>query len=149
VKYKEEKYMATQPAVAKIDRATEIKNRMVRYFNEAVNQGKVSLVDEMFNPDYTFNGQPFPREANKQWILKLRAALPDVHFSVEAMLAEDNLVAFRWKLTGTDAQGHKQELTGTNIVTMDDQNMALSNMQNGHRTQTETFTDSLIYAPFG
>jgi predicted ester cyclase len=141
--------MATQPAPIKSDRAAEIKARMHRYFNEAINQGNVSLVDEMFNVNYTFNGTPFPREANKAWILNLRKMVPNLHFSTEAMLAEDNQVSFRWRMNGTTADGHVVELTGTNIVTMDDQNMALTNMQNGHRVEDGTaYTDSLIYGSF-
>jgi predicted ester cyclase len=136
-----------------LTRQQDMKQRMMRYFNDVINKGQVELIGQMFDPGYTFDGQPFSAALQTQWVQKLRAAVPNVHFEVQAILAEDASVAFRWKMTGTDLQGEQQELTGTNIVTMDDRNMALTNMQNGYRKvtargQTTTYTDKLIYGPF-
>ena len=107
-------------------------------------------------PDYTFDGQLQAGAQVKEWVTSLRTSFPDLHFALQAVLAEGNQVALRWQLTGTNTGGDaptgaKVVNTGTNILTMNDAGKCLTNMQNGTATavingQTVTHTDSLIYS---
>jgi predicted ester cyclase len=61
----------------------------------------------------------------------LRQKFPDLHFAVEAILAEDDKVALRWRMTGTDTQsGIKVTASGTNILVFVN-GQAVSNDQGG------------------
>ncbi|HEX2909205.1 MAG TPA: ester cyclase [Chloroflexia bacterium] len=77
-----------------------------RVVEEIWNQGKVELVDALLAPDYV-NHTPAPsfgpdREGYKQFLLSTHRSFPDVHFTVEYMVAEDDVVVFRLTFTGTN-----------------------------------------------
>jgi len=54
---------------------------------------------------------------------KWQAAFPDIHFSVEELIAEDEIVVTRWRLTGTHlgeylgqpATGNRVDVDGVSI----------------------------------
>jgi predicted ester cyclase len=103
----------------------------VRFFEQVFNQGDLAIIDELIGPDYTFNGVPTTPEATKAWAQSLRARFPDLRFMIETILGEDEKVALRWRMVGTDQQsGHKVTTTGTNILVIVD-GKALSNDQGG------------------
>ena len=103
------------------------------FWERAFTTGELTVVDELVGPAYTFNGDPMAPDALKQWITSLRASMPDLHFTVDDILAEGSKVAIRWTLVGTQTnKGVKQKMTtsGTNIIEIVD-GQALSNWQNG------------------
>jgi predicted ester cyclase len=103
----------------------------VRFFEQVFNQGNMGAVDDLLGPDYTFNGVPTSAAATKAWAQALRTRFPDLHFTIETILGEDDKVALRWRLVGTDTQSaHKVTTTGTNILVVVD-GKALSNDQGG------------------
>jgi steroid delta-isomerase-like uncharacterized protein len=79
-----------------------------RIFTEIFSQGKLDAADELFAPEFVphivnpLPGQP-PRgpEAVRWYARVLRHAFPDLHVSVEHMIAEDDVVASRVTWTGT------------------------------------------------
>lgn len=69
--------------------------------DEAFNKGDVSVVDDLFLPDFVNRTDGTDREAFKQSILAFRAAMPDIQATSEMVVAEGNWVAFRFTATGT------------------------------------------------
>jgi len=139
------------------DRQQRNKEVARRFFSEAFNKGNLAVVDESLAPSYVFDGQPQSAAQVKEWVTGLRATFPDLHFELQAVLAEGDTVALRWQLTGTNTggtspTGAKVINTGTNIATFSPEGKCLTNVQNGKSIvtvngKTETFTDSLIYNP--
>ncbi|HEY2016368.1 MAG TPA: ester cyclase [Bryobacteraceae bacterium] len=128
------------------------KAQATRFFLEAFNQGNLGVVDETIALNYKFNGQPQSRQDIKEWVTGLRTTFPDLHFTIQAILAEGNMVALRWQLTGThtggpNPTGNKAVNSGTNIITFDASGMGIDNMQNGQSiiTGSLTFDASEIY----
>ncbi len=111
-----------------------------RIFDEAFNQGKMEVIGEYIDPNYTFNGSTPDGKAvaaTTGWIEMIRAAMPDLHFTLEDIFGADDKVAFRWRLDGTNTgsfqglppTGKKISVTGTNIVTFA-HGKAITNWQN-------------------
>ena len=75
------------------------------------NTGDLSLVDE-FYADYTLHSPGMPdvqgTEAFKAFVTMYRTAFPDIHFTLEDMVAEGDKVAWRATTRGT----HQGELMG-------------------------------------
>jgi steroid delta-isomerase-like uncharacterized protein len=77
-----------------------------RYFNELFNQGQVELVPELLHPDYVNRspGSPdLPRGRDGVTIVvkALRAAFPDLEYTIEDMVIGMDAVAVRTTLRGT------------------------------------------------
>ena len=86
--------------------ATEEANKALarRLSHEIWSGGDVALIDRLITPAYArhaTDGELAGREALRQAILGLRAAIPDWTESLEAVLAEGDLVAYRWTGRGT------------------------------------------------
>lgn len=90
--------------------STEQNKAIVRRFLEEVfNQGKVEVADELVAPTYIRHGMPTPvppgPESLKQSAAAWRHAFPDVHGTVEDILAEGDRVAYRWTIRGVHRGG--------------------------------------------
>lgn len=111
-------------------RAELNKRLTIKYFDEVFNKQKFDVITELLSPLYTFNGEPSSVEGNKAWVISLHQTYPGLHFSIEAILAEEDQVALRWKMEAP-ANGDRPAgfITGTNIITFAD-GQALSNVQN-------------------
>ncbi len=89
------------------ERARLEKNKAIilRDGEEVWNKGDMAAVDELFASDYVRHvaGQPDlqGREALKQYVKECRTAWPDFHSTPEIMVAEGDMVAVRWRITGT------------------------------------------------
>jgi len=105
------------------------KANTIRFFNEVFNDGKMGVIDILISPEYKFNGIQTSPDGTRQWAEGLRAALPDLHFSIECILAEDAHVALRWRMTATKA-GKAGYITGTNILVFSN-GQAIANDQAG------------------
>jgi steroid delta-isomerase-like uncharacterized protein len=98
----------------------EINKAAFSRFHDAVNGGDLELIakviDEVVDPDLVFHA-PVPSgvtgvQALKQvWVTLLRA-FPDLHVATEDVLAEDDKVVYRNKVTGTH-QGEYRGLPAT------------------------------------
>ena len=97
--------------------STEENRSLVRrYVDEVWNAGNLELLDEMFSPDYkrylTPTMPPLTHQVQKQRLAGLRAAFPDIHLTIEDLIAEGDRVALRVTLRGTH-QGTFQGVSPT------------------------------------
>jgi steroid delta-isomerase-like uncharacterized protein len=103
-----------------------------RYLEKIWNEGKLKIEDEIFSADYVYHDPAAPEirgiEAHKQFVMTYRTAFPDLHFTIEDMIAKGNKVVTRWTSTGTHqgelmgipATGKATTGMGTNILRFED-----------------------------
>jgi predicted ester cyclase len=82
-----------------------------RYVEEPWNKGNVDALDEMCAPNFHLEGFGGVTEF-KAAILGFRKSFPDLHFTVEEIIAEGDKVAYRWTSRGTH-QGEYQGIAPT------------------------------------
>lgn len=71
-----------------------------RLWEEVWNQNDLSVCNEIFDIEYA--------KHESEWVPVVRAAFPDLHFSIEDMIAENDKVVTRYVFTGT----HQGEFWG-------------------------------------
>jgi len=76
-----------------------------RVWEEVFNKGNLDIIPEFFAPNYSFRS-PLGIEAKgpdgfKQMVAMMRAALPDLHCTIDDMFAVQDKVATRFTITGT------------------------------------------------
>jgi steroid delta-isomerase-like uncharacterized protein len=87
---------------------------MRNYIEEAWNKGNLDFIDKNFSSDFVthgipnFVGQPANRDGVKSVISTARNAIPDLHITIEDILAEGDKVPSSWVAKGT----HKGDLMG-------------------------------------
>jgi predicted SnoaL-like aldol condensation-catalyzing enzyme len=86
--------------------STEANKRVAqRIADEIFNQGNLDAVDVLFAADYVEHsplpGLPPTRESVKQIMASLRAAFPDLSYTTEAQIAEDDKVVSCMRAYGT------------------------------------------------
>jgi predicted ester cyclase len=105
-----------------------------RWYEEVWNQQSEAAIDAMFHRDGISYGFPSPESALKGpedfKIIHSNfcGAFPDLHVTVEDLIAEGDKVAARWTVTMTHLGDHlgirpsgvKASLTGTSIVVIKD-----------------------------
>src|SRR5713226_7625837 len=84
-----------------------------RLFEELWNQGNLSLADQLFTPNYTHHDSSSPDfghgpESERKRATLYRTAFPDLHLTIEDIIAEGDTVMTRWTCRGT----HKGDLNG-------------------------------------
>ena len=82
----------------------ENKTSARRIIEEAVNKGNLAVVDEILAPNYVYHsdsGDVKGPEGLKQYFTVLRTAFPDVNITIEDMVAEGDMVAYRFICKGT------------------------------------------------
>src|SRR5215469_5743106 len=77
-----------------------------RTFEEVFNQGNLALVDELVAPDYLNHEVPPDMksrgpDSTRQVVRMLRTAFPDLHVTIEDLVAEGDTVAGRVTMRGT------------------------------------------------
>jgi steroid delta-isomerase-like uncharacterized protein len=79
---------------------------------EVWNKGNLAVADEIFAPDVVLHGAPpeLPSgiEGIKAGVTAYRAAFPDLHLTIDDLIAEGDKVVSRWTMRAT----HKGELFG-------------------------------------
>jgi predicted ester cyclase len=99
-----------------------------RVWEEVFNKGNLEIVPEFFAPSYSFRS-PLGIEAKgpesfKQMAVMMRTAFPDVHFTIDDMLAiEDKVVTrftftctFKGEMMGITPTGKKATIAGIVIT---------------------------------
>jgi predicted ester cyclase len=112
--------------------STEDNKTIVRRGIEEHNGGNLAVIDELYSPDFV-NHDPFnptvrSRQDFKQWFTGLYAAFPDIHFTLDDILAEGDKAAYRITLRATQSgswrggapTGKSINITGTEIVRIRD-----------------------------
>ena len=83
----------------------ELKDKVVRFTEEAWNKGNLSTLDEFLNPDVVSYGSGREElkgiEAYKSRLADFHADYPDFHVDIEEIIAEGDTVADRWTVQGT------------------------------------------------
>jgi steroid delta-isomerase-like uncharacterized protein len=83
-----------------------------RYFDEILNKPDLTLVQEIFSSDSVFRAPHIPEvhglEARKLFITAIHTTYPDIHYTIQELIAEGDKVVARWKYSGT----HKGEWMG-------------------------------------
>ena len=112
--------------------STEDNKALIRRIVDGLNQKNVAVIDELCTPDFVShdpaNPQVRSREDYKQWCTGMFAAFPDLYFSLEDMLTEEDKVAYRYTLRATHSgswrgappTGKSITVTGTSITRITD-----------------------------
>ena len=82
-----------------------------RHVEEVFNRGDLSVADEIISADYVFRGafaEYTGPEGFKQLVTTTRTAFPDIHYVIDDMVGEGDILAVRYTATGT----FKGELAG-------------------------------------
>jgi steroid delta-isomerase-like uncharacterized protein len=86
---------------------------LVRRLIEEWNKGKsaaMAVMDELYATNFVSHGGEDIRglKDNKQFMSEFYSAFPDLHYTIDDMVADGNKVAARWTITGT----HKGDFMG-------------------------------------
>lgn len=107
-----------------------IENKVIiqRLYDEVWNKRKVELLHLLLSPSHALHGPIFPGssigpEAYKQTLIVFTSGFPDLRFTVEEMVAEDEKVVCYWTISGTQqgefmgvpATGKKVSVDGITI----------------------------------
>ena len=84
----------------------ENKAQYQRTFEEVFNQGNLTIVDDLVAPDFLNHEVPPGMnnrgpDSTRQIVMMLRTAFPDLHFTIEEVVAEGDTVAGRVSMSGT------------------------------------------------
>jgi steroid delta-isomerase-like uncharacterized protein len=116
----------------------EVNSALVRRIWEEVwNRGVLDTVDEVLAEDYVGHIPAMPdvvrgTEGFKELIVAYRTAYPDVHVTVDDVIATEDRVVVRWTSHGTNegslmgmpATGRKVEVSGISIFEIEDGKVA-------------------------
>jgi steroid delta-isomerase-like uncharacterized protein len=88
-----------------------------RYYDEIMNQANLATIDELMSPDFLFTIPTHPEpyhgpEGFKELVTMLHGAFPDVHLTVEHLLAEGDTVVGHWTGSGTHTGGPLHTVMG-------------------------------------
>lgn len=77
-----------------------------RGYDEAWNQGRLEVLDELLSPDFVAHDPTAPtgevqRDAVRDLLQQLRSAFPDLHREACDAVAQGDKIAVRWEVTGT------------------------------------------------
>lgn len=112
----------------------ESNKTIIKKYIELWNTGNLALADEVLAEDFVDHTHPQQAqgpESVKQEVQAFRRAFPDARVSVEQMIAEGDLVAFRFILRGTHLgtfagflpTGKETILTGVDFIRIADGKM--------------------------
>ena len=123
----------------------ENKNAVRRLVEEAENQGNLDVVDEGYAPDHSVRATEWGNRPSldsiKQHILRRRAGFPDAHTTIDALLAEGDLVAAYFTITGTQTSEY-QGIPATHKVVRTT-SMAVYRFAHGKIVETLSVGDTL------
>jgi steroid delta-isomerase-like uncharacterized protein len=125
--------------------AEQNKSIVRRWVDEGWNKGKLSVIDQLYAPNF-IQHEPPPEmvsssEALKKYVNTYLTAFPDLHFTVDDLVAEGDKVVWRFTSKGTH-QGTFMGLppTGkTSIVT----GMVLFRLENSRIVEAYVNIDAL------
>src|SRR5689334_9364134 len=80
----------------------ENKRSVETLFDNCFNQGDLGLLDKLVAPDYVGPQGSKGPDGFKGIVVGLRGGFPDIHYTVDDLIAEGDRVAVRWHWTGTN-----------------------------------------------
>jgi|GEM_PF-775304 len=97
----------------------EMKQFIRDHFEDFVNRKRLDVADVNFAPDFIDHGDDVPAglppgpAGAKQYVGAAYRRFPDIHVTIEDMIAEDDKVVVRNRWTGTEAaSGQRLEFSG-------------------------------------
>ena len=76
-----------------------------RFIEEVFNKGNMAVADEVLTSNYVYHsntmGEIKGPEGLKQFATMIRTVFPDLHVTIDDMVAEGEMVAYHLTLTGT------------------------------------------------
>jgi predicted ester cyclase len=72
-----------------------------RFYEEILNGGNLALADNLLAADYKEDNVPSGPEGFRQFVARVGGAFPDLHITVEDMVAEGDKVVAQLTVTGT------------------------------------------------
>ena len=100
----------------KIDALESNKAVLRRHFEEVLNEGLLDVIDEIYTESYVLDAPVQPdgsstaksltkgRDGLKMRATAFRTAFPDIHFTINGMIAEDDMVSVHYTFRGTHRQ---------------------------------------------
>jgi len=88
-----------------------------RYFQEILNEGRIEAINAIVATDVVFRNPPAVVRGIDEFrklVAGLRAAFPDLHFTLEDELGEGDKVATRWVMRGTQGT-RRMDVSGMDI----------------------------------
>jgi len=131
--------------------AKDNKEKVRRTVEEAINKGKLDVVDEVMDASYVYHvpgNEVTGPDGFKLYIAMMRAALPDLEMTIEDMVAEGDMVASRFTIRGTHhgdfmgvaPTGKKVEISEAVFI----------RFKNGKEVEAWPYTDTLsVYQQMG
>jgi len=107
--------------------SVENKALVRRYVEEVLNNKNLTLIDELFAPNFIDHDSSMPAAKGPAGVKRLVAivhtSFPDLHFAIEDMVAEGDKVVYRYTVRGTHqndfmgiaATGNQINFTGIHI----------------------------------
>jgi steroid delta-isomerase-like uncharacterized protein len=125
--------------------STEDNKAVIRRIIDSFNQKDAAILDEVCTPDFVShdpaNPQVRSREDYKQWITGFFTAFPDLHFSLEDILAEGDRVAYRYTLRATHSGSWRSAApTGKSITVT---GISITRLRDGKSAELWSNTDAL------
>lgn len=107
------------------------KDVVQRMFSDIINDGKLDLVEELFDPEFSSETPQgtLDREGFKQYVRAWREGFPDIHCEVGDLIEEGDNVAWSVRATGT----HQGEFMGIPATgrTVDFDSLNIGELRNG------------------
>jgi steroid delta-isomerase-like uncharacterized protein len=83
-----------------------------RYVEEVLNKKNLALIDELFASSFIDHDSSMPEAKGPAGVKRLaamaHASFPDLHFTIEDMIADGDKIVYRYSLRGT----HKHDFMG-------------------------------------
>lgn len=123
------------------------KNKAVarRGTEEVSNSGNLAVVDETTASNYVLHTTPEVKgpEGYKQFTTMMRTAFPDLHMTIDHMVAEGDMVAVFYTLTGT----FKGEMAGIKPTgkKMTIKSAVLTRLKGGKQVEAWRYSDMLTF----
>jgi steroid delta-isomerase-like uncharacterized protein len=124
----------------------ETKAIVRRLYEEVWNKRRLEVVNEIISPSHALNdpqmtGSAVGPDAYKRQVTQFIAAFPDLHFTIEDVVAEKDKVVVSWVISGT----HKREFRGipasNKKVTLE--GITINHVINGKITDSDVRADYL------
>ena len=80
----------------------ENKRSVETLFESCFNQGDLGLLDQLVAPEYVGPQGSKGPDGFRGIVVALRTGFPDIHYTLEDVIAEGDRVAVRWHWTGTN-----------------------------------------------
>lgn len=123
-----------------------------RQVEEVWNQGKLEVIPELIHPDFVGHlpdGNLIKgREGFRNQMIVLRTFAPDIHYSIDSLIAEGDIVVARYTSTGTFTGKYSNiEPTGKKFV---QKTAIFHRFKDGKQVEDWSFWDTLsLYRQLG